>query len=117
MWFYDLQTDGFSLDDKRTPISDNDLPDLIAKWKDWQDDVQGRTNPANVGASFRDKTQQAFLVDKSEIADNKYDLSINRYKEVVYEEEQYDPPKEILQRLMDLEAEIQVELKELGGML
>lgn len=121
VWFYDLQADGFSLDDKRSPISGNDLPDLISQWANYR---HYREQPSSSSATtgdpltqWEDKTQQAFLVDKTEIADNKYDLSINRYKDVVYEEEQYDPPKDILKRLMDLETEIQAELNELEGML
>jgi len=120
VWFYDLLADGFSLDDKRNPLSgegSNDLPDLISQWREWNDEVQGNSDPKNAGKNFQDKTAKAFLVDKVEIASNKYDLSINRYKEVVYEEEEYDPPKEILSKLMDLESEIQKELKELEGML
>ena len=68
-------------------------------------------------SKWQDKTKKAFLVPKKDIADNKYDLSINRYKEVVYAEESYEAPKVILKRLMDLETEIQQELKELEGML
>jgi type I restriction enzyme M protein len=119
VWFYDLEADGFSLDDKRTPLTgegSNDLPDLLSQWKAYSNSRHSRDggNPLSL---WQDKTQKAFLVDKDDIASNKYDLSINRYKEVVYEEETYDPPKEILKRLMDLESEIQQELKELEGML
>ncbi|WP_444922173.1 N-6 DNA methylase [Microbulbifer sp. CnH-101-G] len=116
VWFYDLQADGFSLDDKRTPLTgkgSNDLPDLISQWHKY-------SAKAMAGKSVKkwtDKTAKAFLVDKAEIASNKYDLSINRYKEVVYEEETYDPPKKILKRLKALEVEIQKELKELEAML
>jgi len=116
VWFYDLKADGFSLDDKRTPLTgegSNDLPDLISQWQDYSAKVMAGDSVDN----WSDKTQTAFAVDKADIAANKYDLSINRYKEVVYEEENYDPPKEILKRLMDLESEIQQELKALEGML
>lgn len=116
VWFYDLQADGYSLDDKRTPLKgegSNDLPDLLAQWQDYS----AKAITGESVEQWSDKTAKAFLVDKADIASNKYDLSINRYKEVVYEEEEYDPPKEILKRLMDLEADIQQELKELEAML
>ena len=109
VWFYDLQADGFSLDDKRSKIEANDLPDCLEKWQ--QRDKRLADSEAN------DLTQQSFWVSKAAIAKNKYDLSINRYKEVVYEEEVYDPPKAILQRLKDLETEIMGDLEELEGML
>ena len=81
------------------------------------DDVQGSTNPGNAGAYFRDKTQKAFLVSADDIRANKYDLSINRYKEVVYEEEEYEDPKVILQKLKTLENDILNDLSELENML
>lgn len=109
VWFYDVQADGYSLDDKRTPIKDNDLPNLVAQFK--------ARDKANAVTEANDKTQKAFWVSKEEITSNKYDLSINRYKEVVYEEEQYEPPKEILGKLVDLENEILADLKELEAML
>ena len=109
VWFYDLQADGYSLDDKRTEIEDNDLPDCLEKWQQ-RDKVIAESEE-------NDLTQKSFWVSKADIAKNKYDLSINRYKEVVYEEEEYDPPKEILQRLKDLEKEIMADLDELEGML
>lgn len=140
VWFYDLQADGYSLDDKRTELKgadSNDLPDAIAKWKqyralvqanaDFADidepqkaDVQGRTNAASAGragAAFVDRTQKAFCVPVKDIATNKYDLSINRYKEVVYEEEVYEAPKVILGKLKAIEAEILQDLDELEAML
>lgn len=113
VWFYDVQADGFSLDDKRTPIKDNDLPDLVKQYKTYQQAVINNESLA----AWEDKKQKAFMVDKADITANKYDLSINRYKEVVYEEEVYEAPKVILKQLMALEGEIQAELKELEGML
>ncbi|MEZ5447523.1 MAG: N-6 DNA methylase [Thiolinea sp.] len=69
VWFYDMRADGFSLDDKRTPQPDkNDLPDILQRWQNL------------AGESGRKRTEQSFLVPKQEIADNDYDLSINRYK-------------------------------------
>ena len=107
VFFYDMQADGYSLDDKRAEIEKNDIPDIVAKYQKWQ---QGE-------GDFTDKKQQAFVVDKTEIADNKYDLSINRYKEIEYEKVEYDPPLVILDKLEALEQEIQRDLGELRGML
>lgn len=120
VWFYDLEADGYSLDDKRTPLkgeSGNDLPDAIAKWKQYRELVEANASDKKIEKAFGDKTQKAFVVNAADIASNKYDLSINRYKEVVYEEEEYEDPKEILKRLMALEEEIMGDLKDLEGML
>ena len=106
VWFYDMQTDGFTLDDKRTAQPDkSDLEDILERWKKLKAEKK------------RARTDQSFLVPKSEIADNDYDLSVNRYKEVVYEEVEYDPPKEILKRLEKLEGEIVKGREELMEML
>lgn len=120
VWFYDLQADGFSLDDKRTPLKgegSNDLPDAVAKWKQYSALVEANGKAEEIEQAFGDKTQKSFVANASEIASNKYDLSINRYKEVEYEEEEYDDPKVILQRLKGLEKEILADLDELEGML
>ncbi len=120
VFFYDMQADGFSLDDKRTPTEQSDLADIVEKYKQWQNlttpSIDGGS-PENTEAVFTDKKQQAFKVSKGEIADNKYDLSINRYKEIEYEEVVYEAPSVILDQLEALEAEIQADLKELRGML
>lgn len=105
VWFYDMQSDGYSLDDKRTALDKSDLGDILKRW-------QNRTGEKN-----RKRTEQSFLVPKEEIAGNDYDLSINRYKEVEYEEVVYDPPKVILEQLNKVEAEIAEGMKELEGML
>jgi type I restriction enzyme M protein len=106
VWFYDMQADGYSLDDKRTPQPDkSDLGDILKRW-------QKRS-----AEKKRARTDQSFLVPKAEIAENDYDLSINRYKEVVYEAVEYDPPKVILKRLADLDDEIAKGRAELEGML
>jgi len=110
VWFYDMKADGYSLDDKRTPLDtkkheNNNIPDIIKRFRSLK------------GEKSRKRTDQSFLVPKSEIAGNDYDLSINRYKEVVYDEVQYDSPKKILKDLEALEDEIQKGLKELKGML
>jgi type I restriction enzyme M protein len=106
VWFYDMQLDGFSLDDKRTPQPEkSDLAEILARWK--KRDAEGA----------RARTDKSFLVPKAEIADNDYDLSINRYKEVEYEAVEYDPPNVILKRLVKLEDEIAKGREELEGML
>ncbi len=106
VWFYDMQADGFSLDDKRTPQPDkSDLPDILARWQNRKAETK------------RKRTDRSFLVPKDEIAGNDYDLSINRYKEVEYQAVEHDPPQEILQRLATLEKEIAEGRKKLEGML
>ena len=105
VWFYDIAADGYSLDDKREKIEANDIPDVIARWGDR--DVEKDT----------DRTAKAFFVPVGEIVENKYDLSINRYKEIEYEEVEYEPPIEIIGRLRALEDEIQNDLNELEILL
>jgi len=105
VWFYDMKADGYSLDDKRTPIQENDIPDILARFH----------NPE--GEKERKRTDQSFFVDKSDIVANDYDLSINRYKEVVYEKVQYDPPVVIMDRLDKLSLEIAEKMKELRGLI
>ncbi len=105
VWFYDMQADGYSLDDKRERIDRNDIPDIIERWK--------KRDPKK----DTDRKARAFFVPASEIRENKFDLSINRYKEVAYEEVQYEPPKVILKKLRKLEKEISKDLDELEGML
>jgi type I restriction enzyme M protein len=125
VWFYDMVADGWSLDDKRTPhLSDdklgpvpsvlltseehvkNNLPDVLARWQ--QRDGSECKRP---------RTAQSFCVPKADIAAQGYDLSLNRYKEVVHEEVEHRSPKDILAGLAKLEAEIQQGMKELEGML
>lgn len=120
VWFYDLQADGFSLDDKRTPLKGedgNDLPDAITQWKQYRTLVEANASEEAINKAFGDKTKKAFVVNAKDIANNKFDLSINRYKEVVYLEEQYDDPKKILQKLKALESEIMADLDELEALL
>ncbi|MBW4532645.1 MAG: type I restriction-modification system subunit M [Pleurocapsa minor HA4230-MV1] len=105
VWFYDMKADGLSLDDKRQPIEENDIPDLLDKWHNR--DPKQKTN----------RKSKAFFVPKKEIKDNGYDLSINRYKEIEYEEVKYEPPKVILGKLRSLEAEISSDLDALEKML
>lgn len=109
VWFYDMQADGYSLDDKRTLLSNghatNNIPDILERW-------QNRAAEAE-----RERTAQSFLVPKKELKNNDYDLSINRYKEIIYEEIEYDPPLQILDDLAQLEDEIQEGIAELREML
>lgn len=105
VWFYDMKADGFSLDDKRTPIEANDIPDIINRFTNLEGEVD------------RKKTEQSFLVDKKDIVDNGYDLSINRYKEVVYEKVEYDSPEVIMARLDKLTLDIASKMEELRGLL
>jgi len=106
VWFYDMKSDGFSLDDKRAPQPNkSDLPDILERWRNRDGEVD------------RKRTDQSFLVPKAEIADNDYDLSINRYKEVQYEEADHEPPQIILDRLEALEDEISGGLTALQGLL
>jgi type I restriction enzyme M protein len=105
VWFYDMEADGLSLDDKREPVPQNDIPDILERWH--------KRKPKK----DTDRTAKSFFVHVDEIRQNKYDLSINRYKEVQYEEVEYDPPHSILDKLEALEAEIGTDLKELRGML
>ena len=115
VFFFDVEHDGYSLDDKREPTPDkDDLPTLMKSWKEWK-----KHNPKSKtkNPKFADRTAKAFSVPASEIADNSYDLSINRYKEIVYEEVEYDPPHVILGRLRELEKEIGTDLAELEEML
>ena len=125
VWFYDMQADGWSLDDKRSPLlsedklgpvpstglnedehAKNNLPDVLARWQE-----------RNKSELKRARTEQSFCVPKEDIEAQGYDLSLNRYKEVVYEEVEYRAPKEILESLAKLEVEIQQGMKELEGML
>lgn len=105
VWFYDMKADGFSLDDKRSPVDANDIPDILARFHNLEGEVE------------RKATDQSFFVDKSAIEANDYDLSINRYKEVVYEKVEYDAPKVIMARLDALNLEIASKMEELRGML
>ncbi|MFZ4639003.1 MAG: type I restriction-modification system subunit M [Nodosilinea sp.] len=105
VWFYDMAADGYSLDDKRQPIKANDIPDILQRWQ--------QRDPT----TDRDRRAKAFFVPGEDIRANAYDLSINRYKEIEYEEVTYDPPKVILQKLRALEADIREDLDTLEEML
>lgn len=108
VWFYDMQSDGFSLDDKRNKLdNDGDIPNIIERWKAIKKD--NTIEPT--------KDDKWFWVGKEEIASNEYDLSINKYKQVEYEEVVYDAPRVILERVENLEVEISKGILELKGML
>ncbi|WP_155520127.1 N-6 DNA methylase, partial [Pseudomonas syringae group genomosp. 3] len=120
VWFYDLQADGYSLDDKRTELKgdgSNDLPDAIAQWHKYRQMVEGNVSASTINTLFGDKRNKAFVVLVDDVVANRYDLSINRYRKVEYQQEQYEDPKVILKRLKGLEREIMADLDELEGML
>ena len=95
VWFYDVQADGFTLDDKRSPSEANDLPDVVSRWAE-----------RNGAERERARTEQSFCVPKSEIAEQGYDLSINRYKEIVHEEVEHRAPLDIITDIELLQTEI-----------
>jgi type I restriction enzyme M protein len=105
VFFYDVDADGFSLDDKREPVKESDLPDALASWR--KRDARSHT----------DRTAKHFMVPVDEIEEKDFDLSINRYKEVKRAQVQYEPPEKIIAKLRGLEAEIAKDLAELEGML
>ncbi|MFN2400156.1 MAG: N-6 DNA methylase [Gemmatimonadaceae bacterium] len=105
VWYYDMQADGYSLDDKREKVAENDIPDVIARWRarDPERDV--------------DRTAKAFVVPVEEIRENKYDLSINRYKEIPSEQVEYDTPANIMVSLRAIEQQIVDDLDQLDALL
>lgn len=105
VWFYDMKADGYSLDDKRNPIEDNDINDIVERFSNLDNEVN------------RKRTEQSFFVPVEEIRDNGYDLSINKYKEIEYEEVKYDSPQEIMLRIRELEMDITAGIEELAGMI
>jgi len=105
VWFYDMTADGYSLDDKRTPVSDNDIPDIVARFH-------------NLDAEDgRERTDKSFFVPKQEIIDNDYDLSINKYKKTVYEAVEYPSTTEIMTDLYELQMKISEGMDELNSLL
>ncbi len=98
VWFYDMEADGYSLDDKREKIEDSDIEDIIERFNNIENE------------KTRERTEKSFLVPKEEIAENNYDLSINRYKEIVYEEVEYEAPEKIVEYVRELEEEIYIGL-------
>lgn len=102
VWFYDMKADGRSLDDKRSEVKENDIPDIIARFKNLE------------AENDRKRTDQSFFVEKQEIVDNAYDLSINKYKEIEYIPVEYPSTSEIMANLRALEKEVQESMAELG---
>ncbi len=107
VWFYDMTADGFSLDDQRQTVKENDIPDIIKRFD----------NRNSKEEQERARTEKSFFVPKEEIVENDYDLSINKYKEIVVEKKEYEEPKVILKRVIDMENELQQKLKELEELL
>ena len=105
VWFYDMRSDGFSLDDKRTPVAENDIPDIIARFRNLEAEKDRR------------RTEKSFFVPKVEIVENGYDLSINKYKKTEYKPVEYPSTQEIMADLHELELQITQGLAELEGML
>lgn len=105
VWFYDMQADGYSLDDKRSEVEANDIPDIIARYHDLAIEEK------------RSRKEKSFFVPKQEIVENDYDLSFNKYKETVYVPVKYPPTEEILDNIEKLDKEIEIEFKELKKML
>lgn len=105
VWFYDMQADGFSLDDKRSPVSENDIPDIIERFKNLE------------AEESRERTDKSFLVPKKEIEEKDYDLSVNKYKKTEYKAVEYPAVEEIMRELWEIEGEIESDIRELEGML
>lgn len=105
VWFYDMKADGFSLDDKRSPVDDNDIPDIIERFNNRENE------------KGRERTEQSFFVPKQEIVDNDYDLSINKYKKIEYVPVEYPPTSEIMAEIRSLEKDIAKEMDELEKLL
>jgi len=108
VWFYDMTADGLSLDDKRTPVPENDIPDIIERFRKRFDEN---------GEADRKRTEKSFFVPKEEIAANAWDLSINKYKKTEYVPVEYPPTAEILAELKELQQRIDKSLEELEGMV
>jgi type I restriction enzyme M protein len=106
VWFYDVQADGFSLDDKRNPVETNDLPDVLERW------TKRATSERD-----RSRAEQSFFVPKADIVAQGYDLSLNRYKAVIHDDVEHRPPLEIVLEIEELEAEIVQGLSELKDLL
>ena len=100
-----MKADGYSLDDKRQPIEANDIPDIIERYHNLEKETD------------RKRTEQSFFVPKAAIVQNNYDLSINKYKEIIYEKVEYPSPKTLIAEIKDLQNEIATDLAELEKML
>ena len=107
VWFYDMTADGFSLDDHRQAIEENDIPDIIKRFNNRNSEEEQN----------RSRIDKSFFVPLEEIKNNDYDLSINKYKEIIVEKRVYDKPQDILSRIISMENELQQKLKELEEIL
>lgn len=105
VWFYDMENDGYSLNDNRTPIEENDIPDIIESFKNLE------------AQKDKPRTGKSFMVDKEEIAKNDYDLSINKYKEIEYEKITYDKTEDIVGRIEKLEKDFATSMESLKDIL
>ena len=105
VWFYDMQADGFSLDDKRQPVDENDIDDIISRYRSLENEKD------------RKRIEKSFFVSKDEIVKNNYDLSISKYKKTKHKVIKYGPPKVIVQRIIILEKQILKGLEELERMV
>jgi type I restriction enzyme M protein len=105
VWYYEMQADGYSLDDKRERIKSSDIPEVIARWR-------SRTPEGGV-----DRTANTFVVPVEEIRENKYDLSINRYKQTAFDITEWEAPATILASLRSLEQEIKSDLDDIERLL
>ena len=138
VWFYDMKADGYSLDDKRSPVKENDIPDIIARFRsikaplpegggaerrgesvpDMTPSVTSvSTGDSSLNEGARARTEQSFFVPKEEIVGNDYDLSINKYKQTEYKAVEYPPTSEIMAKLDELEMEIGAEMDALRELL
>lgn len=105
VWFYDMTADGFSLDDKRSPVAENDISDIIERFHNLEQEAE------------RERTAQSFFVPKEEIVENDYDLSINKYKKVEYVPVEYPSTEEIMTNIREIEMEIGNAMDELEKLL
>jgi type I restriction enzyme M protein len=105
VWFYNMEADGYTLDDKRTPIENNDISDIINRFHHLDQEAN------------RTRLEKSFFVDKNDIIDNDYDLSINKYLETEYEKVEYDSPSIIMGKIDSLDEEIEDLKKELKSLL
>ena len=105
VWFYDMKADGYSLDDKRQKVEENDIPDIIERFHNLDSELN------------RERTEKSFMVPKSEIVENNYDLTINKYKKVEYVPVEYPPTEEIMAQILELDKQISIELAELNMLL
>lgn len=105
VWFYELLSDGYSLDDNRKKLKENPLPEAVDRWKN------------RLGDDTDNRTKQYFYVPVSEMKENDFDLTFDRYKTFDYQEEEYAPPKELLKKLLKFEKDIRKGMEELNRMI